>query len=117
MTEHHATDRASFLRGAAALCLAAPTGGALLGSTRALAAGDPGGLTWRGVTYDTGTAYDPKDPTRQRFGDALVRGELQTIASQLHCSSVAVFGSIRRGCWPPPAPPPSSDCTSSSSHG
>jgi hypothetical protein len=92
MTEHHATDRASFLRGAAALALAAPAA-TLLGRTPALAAGDPGGLTWRGVTYDTGTAYDPTDPTRQRFGDALVRGELQTIASQLHCSSVAVFGS------------------------
>jgi hypothetical protein len=95
MTEHHATDRSTFLRGAAALCLAAPAG-SLLGRTPALAAGDPGGLTWRGVTYDTGTGSDPADRTRQRFDQALARGELQTIAGTLHCSSVAVFGSDPR---------------------
>src|SRR3954469_9026776 len=85
------SDRATFLR-AGGLALLAP--GFLARSASASSAG-AGGLTWRGVTYDTGTAYERHDPTRQLFGEALVRGELRTIAEDLHCSSVAVFGSDR----------------------
>jgi hypothetical protein len=85
------SDRATFLR-AGGLALLAP---GFLARSATSASADGGGLTWRGVTYDTGTAYDRHDPTRQLFGDALMRGELRSIADDLHCSSVAIFGSDR----------------------
>jgi hypothetical protein len=86
------SDRGTFLR-AGGLALLAP---GFLAGTATASATSRGGLTWRGVTYDTGTGSGPADMTRQRFDQALARSELQTIANRLHCNSVSVFGSDRQ---------------------
>jgi hypothetical protein len=44
-----------------------------------------------GITYDTGITADG-DCTRQRFDDAVVRRELQIIATDLHATAVRVTG-------------------------
>src|SRR5215469_17706525 len=44
-----------------------------------------------GINYDTGITADG-DCTRKRFDDAVVRRELQIIASDLHATAVRISG-------------------------
>jgi hypothetical protein len=62
------------------------------GSLGRAAAAAPGGLTHRGVTYDTGT-LTLGALSRPRWSSTLMEGDIAAIAGRLHCSSVAVFGS------------------------
>lgn len=91
--------RAQFLRGvAAAGALAAGAGlvGNVLTSAPAAAATPSRrGLTYRGVTYDTGCSdgLDTAPVTRMVWNRALVRGEIRAIKEDLHANAVTVLGS------------------------
>ncbi|KRV51152.1 hypothetical protein AQ490_02875 [Wenjunlia vitaminophila] len=94
------TRRATFLKGAAVLGAAA-AGGVLSGPGEARAAHRGrrgarragGGLTYRGVVYDTGTAFGPGWPlTRELWTDALMGTDIRAIDQELHCSAVSVIG-------------------------
>jgi hypothetical protein len=99
-------DRAQFLRRAAALGLVTATGSLLGagGGAAAAAATVPGaasgaaqakrGLTYRGVCYDTGTAFGaaPEPLPREGWTNRVMRREVGAIADRLHCTTVSVFG-------------------------
>ncbi len=50
------------------------------------------GLSYRGLAYDTGTAYGPGPLSREVWNKQLLEGELDAISDQLHANSVTIFG-------------------------
>lgn len=81
-------NRAAFLKRAAAVGLVA-SAGSLLAAAETAAAGR--GLTYRGVTYDTGTDHFGS-LTRPVWTDALMTGDVRAIDERMRCNSVSVFG-------------------------
>lgn len=50
------------------------------------------GLTLKGINYDVGTEYTPGQSTRTVWRSDLVRDEMRSIAEDLHCNAVCVYG-------------------------
>ncbi|GGZ33396.1 hypothetical protein GCM10010387_29420 [Streptomyces inusitatus] len=99
MTQSYAINRAAFLRRAAALGLlaaVAPGAGAGPAAAAAVSGGSRGaagrGLTYRGIFYDTGTAYGPGTTTREVWSPSLMRTDLRAIDKELRCNAVTVSG-------------------------
>jgi hypothetical protein len=57
-----------------------------------MAGGDSDGLAVKGINYDVGTEYEPGVPTRMVWRPDLVRAELRSIAEDLHCNAVTLYG-------------------------
>lgn len=98
-------DRATFLRRAAAafaLTLVPPlvTPKVSRATTLSIPPANTRGLTFRSVNYDTGTDYENplggalgSSSSRAYWNDEVMRHEVRTIASELHCNSINICGS------------------------
>lgn len=87
-------NRAEFLRAATAAGLLA-AGGALLGDAAAASSKAPHGrrgLTYRGVGYDTGTAFFDT-LTRPWWTASMLAHDLRAIDERLRCNAISVYGS------------------------
>ena len=91
MTHPELLDRSELLKRTAALGLVAVGAETLGPIAAAAAAGSRGGLTYRGITYDTGIDQLGGN-TRVRWTRALMAGEIDAIADGLHCNAVSVTG-------------------------
>jgi hypothetical protein len=49
-------------------------------------------LPYRGIGYDTGTAYGPGPLSREVWSRELMEGEIEAISEQLHANSISVYG-------------------------
>ncbi|PSK96761.1 hypothetical protein CLV63_11058 [Murinocardiopsis flavida] len=54
--------------------------------------GNGTGLTLKGINYDVGTEYTPGRTSRAVWRSDLVRDEMRSIAEELHCNAVCVYG-------------------------
>ena len=88
MYDGPALDRSELIRRAAAFGLAATGTAALQPGTAAAARR---GLTYRGITYDTGIDL-LGGITRVRWSRALMEGEIDAICTGLRCSAVSLAG-------------------------
>ena len=85
-------DRSAFLKRAAALVGLVPVGAnALDPLAGSAAAGSRRGLTYRGITYDTGIDQLGGN-TRVRWTRSLMEGEIDAIRDRLHCNAVSLAG-------------------------
>ncbi|MFD4830919.1 abortive phage infection protein [Streptomyces uncialis] len=97
VTQTDAIKRVAFLRRAAALGLvvaAVPTAaGTAVAAQEQRAPGRAGrGLTYRGIFYDTGTAYGPGPLSREVWTESLMRADMRAIDKGLRCNAVTVSG-------------------------
>jgi hypothetical protein len=84
-------DRCELLKRAAAAGLIAAGVSALHPITAAAAAGARRGLSYRGITYDTGIDL-LGGTTRLRWSRAQMEGEIDAIRNGLHCNAVSLAG-------------------------
>lgn len=90
-----AIDRAAFLRRAAALGLlaaAVPTAADAAERGQGVPGRTGRGLTYRGIFYDTGTAYGPGPLSREVWTESLMRTDICAIDEGLRCNAVTVSG-------------------------
>lgn len=87
--------RSAFLKSAAVLGLGA-SAGSLVNAGSALATPGPhpapARLTYRGITYDTGTVFDATGTSRVLWNKRIIKRDIRAIAHELHCNVVNVVG-------------------------
>lgn len=91
MTHPEHLDRSEFLKRAAALGIVAVGVDALDAIAASPGAGPRGGLTYRGITYDTGIDHLGEN-TRLRWTRAQMTAEIDAIRDRLHCNAVSLAG-------------------------